>query len=226
MHTRNHKLKTIPTLANDLQTIIQLSSESIKFEQCTSDSEEAGKGKEDQENQCKNRHRCDMDLNSLPSGLSDNEGSDQSVTVPADILGKKKRRAATKVIASLALEDLSKYFDVPIIQASKSLKVGLTVLKKKCREFGIPRWPHRKIKSLDGLLSNLQVELARQREEDTGAAKAVAEMQKMIESEKETIEKKPFMDLQRETKKIRQDIFKKRHRAKALEGQCQTLALF
>ncbi|GKB09222.1 transposase, Ptta/En/Spm, partial [Tanacetum coccineum] len=71
-----------------------------------------------------------------------------------------------------------------------------------------------------------RVELARQREEDTGAAKAVAEMQKMIESEKETIEKKPFMDLQRETKKIRQDIFKKRHRAKALEGQCQTLALF
>nr|GEZ16081.1 hypothetical protein [Tanacetum cinerariifolium] len=78
--SRNHKLKTIPTLANDLQTIIQLSSESIKFEQCTSDSEEAGKGKEDKENQCKNRHRCDMDLNSLPSGLSDNEGSDQSVT--------------------------------------------------------------------------------------------------------------------------------------------------
>lgn len=51
-------------------------------------------------------------------------------------------------------------------------------------------------------------------------------MQKLIESEKETIEKKPFMDIQRETKKIRQDIFKKRHRAKALEGQGQTLALF
>ncbi|PWA40111.1 RWP-RK domain-containing protein [Artemisia annua] len=246
--TKNHKLETIPTLAKDLHEIIQLSRESIKFEQCTSDSEEAGKGKEDKENQCKNRHRCDVDLNSLPSGLSENEGSvttgsDQSVTdslhsfvctchhsqysVTADFLGKKKRRAATKVIASLALEDLSKYFGVPIIQASKSLKVGLTVLKKKCREFGIPRWPHRKIKSLDGLLSNLQVELARQRgEEDTGAARAVAEMQKMIESEKETIEKKPFMDIQRETKKIRQDIFKKRHRAKALEGQCQTLPLF
>ena len=80
MSIRNHKLETIPTLANDLQTIIQLSSESIKFEQCTSDSEEAGKGKEDKENQCKNRHRCDVDLNSLPSGLSENEGSDTSVT--------------------------------------------------------------------------------------------------------------------------------------------------
>lgn len=75
----------------------------------------------------------------------------------ADVSGKKKRRAATKDIASLGLEDLAKYFDVPIIEASKNLKVGLTVLKKKCREFGIPRWPHRKIKSLDGLISDLQV---------------------------------------------------------------------
>lgn len=69
----------------------------------------------------------------------------------------KKRRAAPKDIARIALADLAKYFDLPITEASKSLKVGLTVLKKKCREFGIPRWPHRKIKSLDRLISNLQV---------------------------------------------------------------------
>lgn len=73
------------------------------------------------------------------------------------IVEKKPKRAATKDIARLALEDLAKYFDVPIIQASKNLKVGLSVLKKKCREFGIPRWPHRKIKSLDSLIRDLQV---------------------------------------------------------------------
>lgn len=69
----------------------------------------------------------------------------------------KKKRAASEDIARIALEDLAKYFDLPILEASRNLKVGLTVLKKKCREFGIPRWPHRKIKSLDGLIHELQV---------------------------------------------------------------------
>lgn len=69
----------------------------------------------------------------------------------------KKKRAATEDVARIALEDLSKYFNLPIVEASKNLKVGLTVLKRKCREFGIPRWPHRKIKSLDSLIRDLQV---------------------------------------------------------------------
>lgn len=73
------------------------------------------------------------------------------------MMEKKKKRAASKDIARIALSDLAKYFDLPIVEASRNLKVGLTVLKKKCREFGIPRWPHRKIKSLDGLIRDLQV---------------------------------------------------------------------
>nr|XP_043634900.1 protein RKD5-like [Erigeron canadensis] len=221
--SRNRKLEAIPTLADDLQTITKLSCEVGKFEQCSSESEEASKGKENKDNRYMNHHICDVDLNVLPYGLSENEESDHSVT---DISGKKRRRATTKKIASLELEDLAKYFDLPIIEASKNLKVGLTVLKKKCREFGIPRWPHRKIKSLDGLISDLQEEVKRQQEEDMDAALAVAKKQKMLESERERIEKKPFMDIQRETKKFRQDIFKKRHRARALENQCRTLPLF
>ena len=69
----------------------------------------------------------------------------------------KKKRAASEDVAKIALEDLVKYFDVPMVEASRNLKIGLTVLKRKCREFGIPRWPHRKIKSLDGLIRDLQV---------------------------------------------------------------------
>ncbi|KAK9071481.1 hypothetical protein SSX86_010050 [Deinandra increscens subsp. villosa] len=221
--SRNRKMETIPSLTNDIQTITRLSCEIRKIEQCDSESEETGKWKEDKNNRSKSHHKCNVDLNCLPYGLSENEESDQFAT---DVSWKKKKRAATKDIASLGLEDLAKYFDLPIIEASKNLKVGLTVLKKKCREFGIPRWPHRKIKSLDGLISDLQEEVKRQQEEDEGAALAVAERQKMIESEKERIEKKPFMDIQRETKKFRQDIFKKRHRARVLENQCRTLPLF
>ncbi|KAI3704473.1 hypothetical protein L1987_74694 [Smallanthus sonchifolius] len=221
--SRNRKMETIPSLNNDIQTITRLNCEVRKIEQCNSESEEASKQKEDQNNRYKSHHMSDVDLNSLPYGSSENDESDQSVT---DVSWKKKKRAATKDIASLGLDDLAKYFDVPIIEASKNLKVGLTVLKKKCREFGIPRWPHRKIKSLDGLISDLQEEVKRQQEADEGAALAVVQRQKMIESEKERIEKKPFMDIQRETKKFRQDIFKKRHRARVLENQCRTLPLF
>lgn len=74
----------------------------------------------------------------------------------AGFVGKKKR-APSYHVAKITLSDLVKYFDMPIAEASKKLNVGLTVLKRKCREFGIPRWPHRKIKSLDSLIQNLQV---------------------------------------------------------------------
>ena len=57
----------------------------------------------------------------------------------------------------LSFNMLSKYFDMPILEASKKLKVGLTVLKKRCRLFGIPRWPHRKMKSLNSLIHKIQV---------------------------------------------------------------------
>jgi hypothetical protein len=52
---------------------------------------------------------------------------------------------------------VSQYFYMPITQAARELNVGLTLLKKKCRELGIPRWPHRKMKSLQTLINNVQV---------------------------------------------------------------------
>nr|GMC94827.1 protein RKD5 isoform X1 [Ipomoea batatas]GMD00767.1 protein RKD5 isoform X1 [Ipomoea batatas] len=153
-----------------------------------------------------------LDLNSIP----DSDADENNV-----ISEPKKRRAAPEDIARIALEDLAKYFDLPITEASKSLKVGLTVLKKKCREFGIPRWPHRKIKSLDRLISNLQEEMQQQQEEDEATAMAVSKKKRMIEFEKKRIEKKPSMDIREETKKFRQDVFKRKHKARILERESQ-----
>ena len=48
----------------------------------------------------------------------------------------------------LSKETISQYFYIPITQAAKELNVGLTLLKKRCRELGIRRWPHRKLMSL------------------------------------------------------------------------------
>ena len=59
----------------------------------------------------------------------------------------------------LTFELVSQYFYMPIMQAARELNVGLTLLKKRCRELGIPRWPHRKMKSLQSLIKNVQVSL-------------------------------------------------------------------
>jgi hypothetical protein len=57
----------------------------------------------------------------------------------------------------LTFEQVSRRFSVPIKQAARELNVGVTVLKKQCRKLGIPRWPHRKVKSLQKLIDNVQV---------------------------------------------------------------------
>lgn len=57
----------------------------------------------------------------------------------------------------LGLEEIQKHFHIPISEAAKQMNVGLTVLKKRCRELNIMRWPHRKLKSLKSLIKNVQV---------------------------------------------------------------------
>jgi hypothetical protein len=70
----------------------------------------------------------------------------------------------------------------------------------------------------------LQEEAKHQEMEDKAAAMAVIRRQKMLECEKENIEKMPFMDIQSETKRFRQDVFKRRHRARVMEKQNSTVA--
>lgn len=77
----------------------------------------------------------------------DNETSNESKKVERSVKDEKV----------ITFEDVSRYFYMPITQAAKELNVGLTLLKKKCRELGIPRWPHRKMKSLQTLIKNVQV---------------------------------------------------------------------
>lgn len=78
--------------------------------------------------------------------------------LPAQV--ERRRRAKKQHIASITLVDIAPYFHLPIREASRALKIGVSILKTKCRQYGIPRWPHRKIKSLDSLISDLEVNLA------------------------------------------------------------------
>ncbi|CDF37947.1 unnamed protein product [Chondrus crispus] len=61
---------------------------------------------------------------------------------------------------SLSYQDLSRCFHLPINSAARELGVCVTALKKQCRRHGVPRWPHRKLKSLDKLKERLEKEEA------------------------------------------------------------------
>lgn len=53
-------------------------------------------------------------------------------------------------------DEISQYFNFPINEAANKLGICPTILKKSCREYGITRWPYRKIKSIDSLIEDLQ----------------------------------------------------------------------
>lgn len=55
----------------------------------------------------------------------------------------------------ISLELLQSYYCVPLVDVSAELGVSLTMLKKVCRKFGIQRWPHRQIRSINNTLQEL-----------------------------------------------------------------------
>ncbi|KAJ8554289.1 hypothetical protein K7X08_024967 [Anisodus acutangulus] len=106
---------------------------------------------------------------------------------------------------TLELDEIQRYFNVPITEAAKELRVGLTVLKKRCRELNIMRWPHRKLKSLQTLIHSVK---------EMGLTSEV----EMLEEHQRMLEKIPEMELTERTKKLRQACFKanyKKRRAMA-----------
>ncbi|KAL6884563.1 hypothetical protein ACP4OV_010499 [Aristida adscensionis] len=115
----------------------------------------------------------------------------------------------------IGFDELRRYFYMPIAKAAREMNVGLTVLKKRCRELGVARWPHRKMKSLKSLIHNVQ-------EMGTKEGMSPAAVQRELEALEaycELMEENPSIELTDRTKKLRQACFKesyKRRRAAAV----------
>ncbi|KAL7003626.1 hypothetical protein U1Q18_004777 [Sarracenia purpurea var. burkii] len=129
-------------------------------------------------------------------------GSQVAATIQSDSMrptaaaaAAERRQSGRSKSAALELNEIQKYFDVPITKAAKELKVGLTVLKKRCRELNIMRWPHRKIKSLKSLIHNVK---------ELGLTTEI----EMLEEHRRMVEMLPELELTDRTKKLRQACFK------------------
>ncbi|TYG76837.1 hypothetical protein ES288_D03G146700v1 [Gossypium darwinii] len=120
-----------------------------------------------------------------------------------DSHGQKIRSFRRKRTASLEIDEIQKYFDFPISKAAKEMNVGLTLLKKRCRELNIMRWPHRKIKSLKSLIHNVK---------ELGLTNEIV----MLEEHQRMLEKVPDLELTDRTKKLRQACFKANYKKRSL----------
>ncbi|CAL4949303.1 unnamed protein product [Urochloa decumbens] len=144
----------------------------------------------------------------LPPPRGRRSGAGRGHRSPAPALGKTR-------LDHIGFEELRRYFYMPITRAAREMNVGLTVLKKRCRELGIARWPHRKMKSLKSLILNVQ--------EMAGAGmnnpEAVRQELEALETYCVLMEENPAIELTERTKKLRQACFKesyKRRRAAAV----------
>ncbi|KAJ4955503.1 hypothetical protein NE237_012286 [Protea cynaroides] len=132
--------------------------------------------------------------------LTDRESVGSSCSRTANQDGKRKCSIRPKSI-EIDLDEIKKHFNVPITKAAREMRVGLTVLKKRCRELNINRWPHRKIKSLASLIENVK---------ELGLTGEVEKLEEHIR----LMEKLPEIELTEETKKLRQTCFKAKYKSR------------
>ncbi|KAF5175520.1 Rwp-rk domain protein [Thalictrum thalictroides] len=74
-----------------------------------------------------------------------------SIRLPQSSLAAQRVRTG-----KLKISDLVHYFHLPIDVAAKRLAICPTAIKKICRKYGLKRWPHRKLKSIERKISELE----------------------------------------------------------------------
>ena len=128
--------------------------------------------------------------------------------------GPPVRRRSVRSAANITQEELSSCFHLPSEAACRRLGIGLTVLKRQCRKFGIKRWPFRKMKSLDRLITNVQAGIS-PGDQNRTLVKSVAE----LEEQKQRMQECHELDLDDDTKRLQQAYSKANHKARRAAHQ-------
>ncbi len=69
--------------------------------------------------------------------------------MPSHLMPKSRNRR------DITLEDLEDHYDTPLRHVSQKMGLSITMLKKICRRFGIQRWPHRQIRSINRSIAKI-----------------------------------------------------------------------
>ena len=128
--------------------------------------------------------------------------------------GPPVRRRSMRSAANITQEELSSCFHLPSEAACRRLGIGLTVLKRQCRKFGIKRWPFRKMKSLDRLITNVQAGIS-PGDQNRTLVKSVEE----LEEQKQRMQECHELDLDDDTKRLQQAYSKANHKARRAAHQ-------
>ncbi|KAK4277311.1 hypothetical protein QN277_015327 [Acacia crassicarpa] len=107
------------------------------------------------------------------SGVAFDEADDPDRTSRASLSAQRERAGKMK------LSDFSDVFHLPIEEAARLVNLCPTVVKKICRKEGLPRWPHRKLKSIMKKVDILRGILNSPGQEAVARARAVAELERL-----------------------------------------------
>lgn len=124
------------------------------------------------------------------------------------------RLRSVRQSAHITQEELSGCFHLPSEAACRKLGIGLTVLKRQCRKYGIKRWPFRKMKSLDRLITNVQAGIS-PGDQNRVLVKSVEE----LEEQKQRMQECHELDLDENTKRLQQAYSKANHKARRMAHQ-------
>ncbi|KAF6266467.1 RWP-RK domain-containing protein [Scenedesmus sp. NREL 46B-D3] len=108
-------------------------------------------------------------------------------------------------------------YDLPISKAARHLGVGVTVLKRICRDLHISRWPYRKRQSLHKLMATVE-----NYSHTSSQSQAVQSVCQQLQAFLDELMDDPDREMEARIKKLRQAIFKQEYKAR--QGKCTAAA--
>ena len=63
--------------------------------------------------------------------------------------GVKKLTKHGRYTSDITLEEMERYYHLPAYEAARRMGIGLTILKRLCRKFGVQRWPYQRRRFAD-----------------------------------------------------------------------------
>ncbi|GAX80489.1 hypothetical protein CEUSTIGMA_g7927.t1 [Chlamydomonas eustigma] len=124
-------------------------------------------------------------------------------------------RAGGKPITKELLEMV---YNLPIEEAAAKLSIGVTVLKKHCRQFDVVRWPYRKLTSIDKLMEIVRADSRDHPEMMATAASLLSRLQ----ATRDAICLDPGCEIPDEIRKLRQANFKNEYKQRQQKQHTNT----